>query len=180
MNRRKLLIALSVSYPILFLSDPAYADMKKIDKGSRSWSSQTGYWVMFLARDYTPGHAFIVWGIRGRKSKSWRSLRGYGLYPKAAQKLGFGTVPGSIVRENTKSLASANTGLAVAVTKRMYDYSFENTKILSNYSEDYNLFSKNCVHFVDEISRSLSLKTPAIPKTGKLPQKYIESLKTIN
>lgn len=70
----------------------------KIDRGSSSWPSDKGYWLIFVARDSVPGHAYVVWGIRNRKTNKWNSLFGFGKYPINSAKVAFGTIPGKIVK----------------------------------------------------------------------------------
>ena len=177
---KRFLLSLIVLAGALICSVPALADMSKLDKGSQSWPKHEGYWVLFVARDYVPGHAFVVWAVRDRKNNKWKAIEGYGLYPVSTNKVAFGTVPGNITLENISSLKGANSGLAVGVTKSMYDYSLRNVKALSKYPEDYNLYNKNCVNFVDLVARSLSIKTPNIENFEKHPQGYIKSLKAKN
>ncbi|MGL6313087.1 hypothetical protein [Vibrio sp. WXL103] len=157
--------------------------LKKIDRGHNSWPEKEGYWMLFLARDYVPGHAFTVWAIRNRINNSWKAFEGYGLYlnPQApSSKLAFGTVPGGVVKENIISLNSANNGVAVAVSKQMYDYSKNNVSAISTYPSDYNLYNKNCIHFTDLVARSISLDTPTVDDSITHPQIYINKLKDLN
>ena len=157
--------------------------LKKIDRGHNTWPQNEGYWMLFVARDYVPGHAFIVWATRNRVNNTWKSFEGYGLYPDPSapsSKIAFGTVPGGVVMENIRSLNGANNGVAVAVTKQMYDYSKTNVSAISAYPSDYNLYNKNCVHFTDLVARSISLITPNIDDSLTHPQSYISKLRGMN
>ena len=170
-----LILTLSVSHHA-----PASAEMRKIDRGAKTWGKSEGYWIMFVARDNVPGHAFVVWGIRDRKNRSWKSLRGYGLYPRDAAKVAFGSVPGRIARESTRSLKGADNGLAVAVSKQMFEYSLTNTRAIGSYPTQYNLLTENCVHFTDLVARAISLNTPTMSNFRRHPQGYIAALKNRN
>lgn len=169
-----------VAIVLLLVSSSSLAGFKKIDKGSKSWPKNSGYWLLFVARDYMPGHAFVVWAVRDRKNNTWRSYQGFGLYPKNSKEAAFGTVPGYIVRESIKSLNSIDNGLAVAVTKKMYDYAYVNTKAISSYPVSYHLLNDNCVNFTDLVARAISLNTPKIFGAKQHPQGYINALKNNN
>lgn len=158
-----------------------FADLKAIDRGKGTWDKNTGYWLLFVARDYMPGHAFIVWGKVNRKGKKWASLYGYGKYPTNSKKAAFGTVLGHIARESTASLKSANTGLAVAVSKQMYDYVLTNTEpIRTGSGVPYDLVDKSCVDFVELAARAIGLNTPSTTGLSNHPQRFIEKLKSLN
>jgi len=156
-------------------------NFKSIDKSGDSWPNHEEYWVVFLSRDYVPGHAFIVWGVRDRFSKKWKSTIAYGLYPRKQDfKLAFGGVEGLLVGKSVDNIEKANDGLAVAVSKRMYDYSIKNVDVLSAYPDDYNLYKNNCVHFMDLVSRALSLSVPDVEGLERHPVLFVKELKSIN
>ncbi|PSU34611.1 hypothetical protein [Photobacterium lutimaris] len=165
----------------LLLSFDVLADYKKVDKGAATWDKNDGYYIVFVARDYVPGHAFVIWSVRDRINKEWKESLAFGLYPKSGGKdTVFGTVPGKLKREGIKSISSINNGLAVAVSKKMYDYSLMNTKAIRTGDYPYNLSAQNCVHFTDMVARSISLKTPNVVGIENHPQKYIAKLLELN
>ncbi len=153
--------------------------LKKINRGASEWPEGEGYWVFFVARDYVPGHAFVVWAIRNRKTRKWKEFQAYGLYPDENMvKVAFGTVPGKVVLETIKSINSANIGLAVGVTPEMYRYALTSVKAISEYPEDYNLYNQNCIDFTRLVAKSLSLNIP--PDSINHPQIFIRQMMGLN
>lgn len=165
---------------LLIICTSALADFKTIDRGSSSWNTNTSYWLIFAARDYIPGHAFIIWGTKDRSTNQWASLLGYGLYPKSSSKAAFGQVPGSIVKETASSLSAANNGLVVSVTKQMYDYVLMNTEAIRNGDVPYHLINESCVNFTELAARAIGLNTPDKEGLTNYPQKFIQALRQMN
>ena len=176
MSKLGIIVALTLS----LLSGALYADLKTIDRGSSSWPSDKGYWLIFVARDSVPGHAYVVWGIRNRKTNKWNSLFGFGKYPINSAKVAFGTIPGKIVKESTSSLNSANNGLAVGVTKQMYDYALTNTNAIRSSTVPYNLIDKSCVDFTELVARAIGLNSSEPTGLENHPQEFINKLKKSN
>ncbi|MBK8453028.1 MAG: hypothetical protein WAQ53_02065 [Thiofilum sp.] len=171
----KLLLSL-----LLIISTSVLADFKTIDRGANSWSTNTSYWLIFAARDYAPGHAFIIWGIKDRSTNQWTSLLGYGLYPQNSSKAAFGTVPGHIVKETANSLSAANNGLVVSVTKQMYDYVLMNTEAIRNGVVPYHFINESCVDFTELAARAIGLNTPNKEHLTNYPQAFISELRDLN
>lgn len=159
----------------------ACADYKTIDRGQDTWSSTTGYFIVFVARDYVPGHAFVIWGVRDRSGKKWMQSIAYGLYPKTQSKeVVFGEVPGHLKREALESLKSVNSGLAVAVSEQIYNYTLTNTEAIRSGNYPYSISLQNCVHFTDLVARAISLNTPNLKGLEIHPQMYISKLMALN
>jgi hypothetical protein len=118
--------------------------------------------------------------VRNRDSNQWEELQGFGLYPDEPGKAVYGTVPGNIVREAAQSLNSADNGLAVAVTRQMYEYALTNTLALRRANVPYNLFTQSCVDFTEEAARAIGLKTPDASGLANRPQAFIDRLKALN
>lgn len=176
---------------LAFLIAPTvgYADLKKVYHNDWNPDTQIIYWILFVARDYFPGHAFVVLGERNRKKSVWKSLKGYGKYAKNtekknAKKAAYGVVPGKIVEESAQSLRSVNNGLAVAVPKEVYNYVLRNTKYMQKKSSKkpvpYSLIDKSCVDFTEMAARAVGLKVPTPNGHRNHPQLFIAELKRLN
>jgi len=165
---------------LLLTSNGSFADFKKINRGSNSWGS-FAYVMAFVARDYVPGHAFVVW-VKLPRNSTPKKLESYayGLYPDNSKKAVLGTVPGKIVLENLGSLRSLNNGLVVAVTKQMYEYSLMNTQAMRSGNVPYHLTKESCVDFVKLVASSIGLSTSPTSGFKSLPQAFISKLKDMN
>jgi len=172
----------------LLISVSVHADYyKRIYRNNDpdKWKSLYTYWVIFVARETGkkyPGHAFIVWGKRHMRKKQWVSLEGYGLYPKKSASIYeiiSGNVPGSITKEAVVKVKNDNyDGLAVNVTKQMYDYSMMNTKALKQGKFTYNLYNQNCIYFTEIVVNALGLNLPK--GSYSLPAPFMKALKESN
>jgi hypothetical protein len=169
------LACLSLLYPT-----SSVADFKNIDRGGGASGGAYRYWIYFVARDYVPGHAFVIVGVADSKNSTWISREGYGFYPKDASKVILGTIPGHILEENTKGLRSASNGLAVAVTKQMHDYVLTNMRAMKRGELPYNLIAENCVTFANLAAQAIGLNAPTPSGYHKHPQGFIYALRDRN
>jgi len=158
---------------------------KFIDRsGNLSQTSIWQYTITFAARDYWPGHAFVVW-TKYKKLRQSSNLPiiesvGYGLYPNNAKKAILGTIPGGIKQEKFAKMADASRTITVAVTRQIYDYSLTNTKAMRTGTVAYNLFKSSCVDFVHLVASSIGLSTPSTRGYKNHPQGFIYRLIKMN
>lgn len=156
------------------------ATVKKIDR--RNASSENRYFLVFCARGGSlTGHAFVVVGKEDAQAQ--RSTQdAFGLYPKSGVGV-LGTVPGEIVNEATKgSLAKVTDRLIVEVSVGHHE---RTEKIRRKWVDkgEYRLVLEDCVSFVEEIAKSIGLRTPSrLGPDGKglMPQAFIRNLIKLN
>lgn len=150
---------------------------KRINRG---WNKTTNLWIIFAAMDDGPvGHAMVIAAQRDGQKGVWKNIEGFGLYPKErSPKLLFGRVPGHVVAETLKSIRKSDYALAVGSSVEMYNYAVQNMRAEKDYVDEYSLYKKNCVHFVDQVARAISLTTPS--PDLELPSAYLKSLIQLN
>ncbi|QQZ28993.1 hypothetical protein HMY34_09630 [Thiothrix subterranea] len=155
---------------------------KHIDKSDPFDTSTTSYWVYFVARDYIPGHAFVMWNSQNNNTGSLRNDHSFGIYPDLDNnvKILFGTVTGKLIQESSSSLLSADNGIAVKVSKKIYDYTWSNSENIRKQVVSYNLFNQSCVDFVDLTAKAIGLKTPDSEGFYNHPQLFINRIQEIN
>lgn len=119
-------------------------------------NADSGFYVVFCARDGLPGHAFVVWG-REDPSQQASSQDAFGLYSaKGGKALTLGTVPGEI---RSEAVRSPTIRLIVRVTQREYG---DTRKILEDWAAkgEYKLAEHDCVSFIEAVAKSIGLQTP--------------------
>lgn len=151
-----------------------------------AFAQNVHYYVLFSARFPTlrplsiGGHAFVTW----RREDSTLTIEEqytYGFYPKKYMGI-FRDVEGQLIEGYVKN---SNRELflrrfIVETDSLTYYQTLENAKNWNK--ENYSLFDKNCVHFLDEIAVQLGL-TPPPPRSiiiPRKPQRYIKLLKKLN
>ncbi|RKZ78026.1 MAG: hypothetical protein DRR19_27090 [Candidatus Parabeggiatoa sp. nov. 1] len=161
---------------LLLASNGSFADFKYLDRGSNSWG-KFAYGMAFVARGYTPGHAFVVWFKFDRNRAKFVEYEGYGLYPDNRKKAVFGTVPGNILKEFN---IYPNNGLIIWVTKLMYKKSQNITQTMKSRNVPYHFIKESCVDFVKSTASAIGLRTPSTSGLKNLPQRFISKLKEMN
>jgi hypothetical protein len=143
-------------------------------------STDPRFQMAFVARDYVPGHAFVIW-TKYKDTLIPTEEYAFGLYPEElTKKLLYGDVPGKIDTEPRKSVIAASDGLIVRVTETMYDYALTNTLAMRTGPVDYSLLKESCVDFVRLVATSLALDTPTSSGLNNHPQNFIADLKSRN
>ena len=156
--------------------------LKKIDARISTDADSNNYYIAFCSRDSSnpsnkPGHAFVLWGIEDSGS-AMSSEKAFGFYPDENDELKavFNyDVPGELkdgaINSSPSSLLTAR--LIVQVNKSPFFNS--QSKIDEWRTSDYNLYSKNCIHFVRSVAVSLGLFPPPIG-TFQVPTLYLNEL----
>lgn len=146
---------------------------KRINRG---WTPKGNFWILFSAMEDGPlGHAMVISARRDTVSKKWHSFEAYGLYPKERSKgLLFGKVPGHVVAETLQSVRLLDLTLAVGCSKEMYAYVVQNIRAEHDYIDEYSVYNRNCVHFIDTVARGIALSAPSPELT--LPMTYLRQL----
>jgi hypothetical protein len=148
--------------------------------------NQQHYYVLFSARfaTFVPfsigGHAFITWRSEDSSQQKIEQFT-YGFFPKKGMGL-FGSVEGNMVEGYTKNSNRERfvRRFIIEVDSAQFVESLREAE--SWKSEYYNLFNKNCVHFMNEVALKLGLtgvSTKACIFPLK-PSRYIKRLKKKN
>lgn len=176
LSRRTLVFGL----PALALAPPARADL--YDDYLNSTSKQP--FVMFLARNGIPGHAFVGVGVQ-LSADLIVYERFFGYYPTGEDKLAdakliFGKTSGALNYKwkdvswdvtFRRDVDEKQKQAAIAVTDRW-----------KGNDPKYNLFAlggKNCSAFVAEVAAAIGLTAPS-GAGSMLPGSYIEKLRAAN
>jgi hypothetical protein len=167
------LLTSTLVQPIL----PSFAADKAVDR--RTYSDQTNnkYYLVFCARGGTAlGHAFVVWGAEDASRRKSTS-QAFGFYPAQGHGV-LGQVPGEIKDEAFSGKMQYITDrLIVQVDKAVYDRAQRQISAWS--TENYSLFSTNCINFVMSVARDAGLRVP--PKgNATLPAGYVQALINAN
>ncbi|CAB1083586.1 hypothetical protein D1AOALGA4SA_11139 [Olavius algarvensis Delta 1 endosymbiont] len=148
----------------------------------RTMSEENTYYVVFAARDSEgssrkPGHAFVTWGVED-SATSMSSQVAFGLYPDPDDGLSylFSSVTGELRNEAEDFNPSSLTARLIA---KVNSGPFENSKeqIDRWKTEDYNLYTKNCIHFCHAVAKSIALFPPDVD-LFQLPETYLKELIT--
>jgi hypothetical protein len=144
------------------------------------------YYVLFSARFATVvpfsigGHAFITWRSEDSSQQKIEQFT-YGFFPKKGMGL-FGSVEGNMVEGYTKNSNRERFVRRFIIEVDSMQF-VESLREVENWkSESYNLFNKNCVHFMNEVALKLGLtgvSTKACIFPLK-PSRYIKRLKKKN
>jgi hypothetical protein len=155
---------------------------KHIDRSGIFDDTKESYWVYFVARDYIPGHAFVMWNRQDNNTGVLHNDHSFGLYPDSENnvKVILGTVVGKLIQESLSSISSADKGLAVKVSKQAYDYTWSNSESIRKQSISYDLISQSCVDFVNLTVIAMGLKAPLPEGLYNHPRLFIWRLEEIN
>jgi hypothetical protein len=152
------------------------AAVKTIDR--RTASEEKQYFLVFAARDGSvTGHAFVVWGTEDNQ-KTMSTVAAFGMYPKEGKGV-LGDVPGEIVNELLSGEMKHTTDrLIVRVDADVYARA---DRIRRRWvGNSYRTVERDCVTFVQEISRSAGLKTPERGQNTLMPHQFIAALMRSN
>lgn len=169
---------LTVCFTVLFALAPLQASDKTLNKTSQR-NNKDKYFLVFCARPInlptSPfGHAFVVWGLEDN-SRKMSSQEAFGFYAVSAAKPVTGLdVPGELKAEAfATSLKFTTERLIVQVDSEVYDRAKVEARKWG--TSDYNLASRNCVHFLSAIAKLAKLNAPTY-NVGTLPQTYVKLL----
>ena len=153
----------------------------KIDARNSSDADGNNYFIVFCSRKSEnlltkPGHAFVIWGIEDNQTQM-STQTSFGFYPDEDNefKALFSTVPGRLVDEAKKQTPSRlfTARMIVQVNRESF---FSSQSAIDDWkTSNYDLYSKNCMHFVREIALNLGLFPPTVT-SFELPSEYLQKL----
>lgn len=155
--------------------------LKEIDLRNSTDADGNNYFVVFCSRNSPnpttlPGHAYVVWGIEDA-ANSRSSQKSFGFYPDPdeSSKVVLSSVPGKLLDEATQGVPSTflTARLIAQVNKQPYTDSQSQIDIWR--TSEYNLFSRNCINFVQAVATTLGLFPPEV-ESFSLPTNYLEKL----
>ncbi len=131
------------------------------------------YFIVLLADEGIPGHAFINFGRESDLQRSSITDGTFGMYPKEGIKIKIGEVPGEL---RDDFLRNSDHKLIVEVNKAEYDNCLG---ILNKWrSKNYELIKSDCLTFVIEIANAISSKIKVPTRIGfdNLPAEWLKKL----
>ncbi len=144
------------------------------------------YYILFSARfpSLRPfsigGHAFITWRSEDSTQNKEEQFT-YGFFPKKGGGI-FNNTEGALMEGYVKNSNRERLvrRFIIEVDSACYHETLET--VGKWQKQTYNLFNRNCVDFLDEMSLKLGLKTPKtkICIFPRKPQRYIKLLKKSN
>lgn len=160
------IFALFLSTHFIWLSCAFGQDVKYIDDIlAKPFDNQSKYYVSFCSEGGTIGHAFIAIGVDDPRKAECRIDLAIGLYPEQSDKNRItATVTeaqGGLYSQFAKrSFLDASTCTRFTVPINEEQYEILKIKMGAYADSGYQLFTKDCVTFCEEIAKAMDLKIP--------------------
>lgn len=127
-------------------------------------SEASKYFIVFCARKSDnpaskPGHAFVVWG-KEDATAGMSSQISFGFYPKdgsAAEAILGKDVPGQILNEATKPIASSLLTSRIIIQVNKVNFDLSQRQIQKWSTGDYNLYANNCISFARSVAEDIGI-----------------------